>query len=527
MDMLQAWRDYPRGRRLPSKLRSSSCCKACVLPCLCCLLPCITALCFLQAATDSTGYVQEQLSRMGYLNFADLIREKVLPKLTDEEDAGEHEARPDMQCEGRYVFMYDVPAQFNEELAKECIVVGRGRCRESWGCIYCGGVENGGRGLRVPNLTEAEDSTIVSQNGFNYNYSVKLRPAEAWYRTHQFSLEVLFHAKMKKYACLTTDMARADAFYLPYYAGLDGALSMRCNVLEVRDRRVNLLLEWLRGQETWQHTRGHKHFMALGRQPVDLNRTIAARTWGLAVTSQPELANLTFLWKGKAFSPSTHEIGIPYPTSFHPSSDAHLKIWQETIKGAKREWLVSFLGSARRRFRHASQLRFRQELQKQCEQHNDKCRFKDCTLQYTRLQIPCESEPEIVTLEFSNAVFCLQPEGDTPTRKSFFDSLVAGCIPVVFSNETAHLQYDAYLPSDPNLYSIFLDMDNISLAKTNFVQALANISSDRVKAMQGYIREHILPHVIYWSPFSSLSSSPHDAFDTALHQLFSTFAASA
>ncbi|KAI5081606.1 hypothetical protein GOP47_0001349 [Adiantum capillus-veneris] len=486
--------DMVHANRSPLKFPASSsgCCKlARVLPCLFCLLLFLTALCFLQAT--HTSHLQE-LSWVAYSNLAEFIQDNVLQTLRDG-DAGGHETRD--------------------------MCTGRGRCRESWGCIYCGGLENGGRGLQVPSHTEAENSTILNKNGYSYNYSIKLRPAEAWYRTHQFSLEVLFHAKMKKYACLTTDMARADAFYVPYYAGQDAALSLRCDVLEVRDHRLNLFLGWLRRQETWQRTRGHKHFMVLGRQPVDLNRPIKTRMWGLPVTSQPELANLTFLWKGKVFSTFIHEIGVPYPTSFHPSSDSHLKVWQETIKGAKREWLVSFLGSARRKFRHESTLQFRQELQKQCEEKNDKCRFLDCTLQYTRWQIPCESEPEIVTLEFSNAVFCLQPEGDTPTRKSFFDSIIAGCIPVVFSNETAHLQYDAYLPSDPTMYSIFLNKDDIALGKDNFVQALANISTGRVKSMQENIREHILPRIIYSSPSSSISF--HDAFDIALHQFFSSF----
>ncbi|MCO5588827.1 hypothetical protein L7F22_042787 [Adiantum nelumboides] len=147
--------------------------------------------------------------------------------------------------------------------------------------------------------------------------------------------------------------------------------------------------------------------------------------------------------------------------------------------------------------------------------------FLDCTLRYTPWQIPCESEPEIVTLEFSNAVFCLQPEGDTPTRKSIFDSLVAECIPVVFSNHTAHLQYDAYLPTNPTLYSIVFNKDKFAQTENNIVQALASISTDRIHSMQEYIREHILPHVVSSSPTSSMSFQ--DAFDIALQRLISNF----
>ncbi|MCO5586981.1 hypothetical protein L7F22_040926 [Adiantum nelumboides] len=198
---------------------------------------------------------------------------------------------------------------------------------------------------------------------------------------------------------------------------------------------------------------------------------------------------------------------------------------QDEIKGAKREWLVSYLGSARRRFRQESTQHFRKELKRQCDQEKEKCRFMDCTLQYRQSQIPCESEPEIVTLEFSNAVFCLQPEGDTPTRKSIFDSLIAGCIPAVFTNFTAHLQYDAYLPHDPSLYSVFLKKDDIALGKHNFVQELAKIPEEKIKCMQAMIRKDILPRILFSLPTSSISF--HDAFDIALQQVFSNFSSSA
>ena len=35
-----------------------------------------------------------------------------------------------------------------------------------------------------------------------------------------------------------------------------------------------------------------------------------------------------------------------------------------------------------------------------------------------------------------NSVFCLEPEGDSPWRKSLSDSMVFGCIAVLFSEAT-------------------------------------------------------------------------------------------
>lgn len=496
----------------------NTCCCSCsswVLPTICSLMLCLTAILFFQSSMNTCS---SKISSLSYPSLVKLIQDNVLNR----HNSGESE---EDLCEGRRVFMYDVPAQFNEDLAQECLVAGRGSCSESWGCLYCGNLENQGIGIQVPeqNSTLATNITVISNNGYHYNYSLQLRPASAWYRTHQFSLEVVFHAKMKQYACLTTEASKADAFYVPYYAGQDGAVSLRCNSMQVRDRRVNRFMGWLTTQATWQQTRGQNHFIVLGRQPLDMSRPPTENKWGLPVTTQDDLANVTFLWWEKAFA-RVREIGIPYPTSFHPSTDADLRLWQETVKHAKREWLVSYLGSARRKFRHQSTLLFRQELKKQCEEDTARCRFMDCTLQYTQWQIPCESEPEIIMLEFSNAVFCLQPEGDTPTRKSIFDSMIAGCIPVVFSNLTAELQYEGYLPRDATRYSVSLSKEDIAQGKLKFVQELLKIPQETVRQMQQTIREEILPHIIYTLPGSTATF--HDAMDLALQQLFANISAS-
>lgn len=39
------------------------------------------------------------------------------------------------------------------------------------------------------------------------------------------------------------------------------------------------------------------------------------------------------------------------------------------------------------------------------------------------------------------SIFCFQPTGDLPTRKGLFDSIVMGCIPVVFHSQTAENMY--------------------------------------------------------------------------------------
>ena len=47
-----------------------------------------------------------------------------------------------------------------------------------------------------------------------------------------------------------------------------------------------------------------------------------------------------------------------------------------------------------------------------------------------------------------NSVFCLQPPGDMPSRKSVFDSILSGCIPVLFHPLTAKYMYEWHWGQD-------------------------------------------------------------------------------
>ncbi|KAE9615777.1 putative exostosin [Lupinus albus] len=71
-------------------------------------------------------------------------------------------------------------------------------------------------------------------------------------------------------------------------------------------------------------------------------------------------------------------------------------------------------------------------------------------------------EPMVVLEVMKNSRFCLQAPADSFTRKSTFDSMLAGCIPVVFSPHTAYTQYAWYLPQHTHSYSVFIDEKHTS-----------------------------------------------------------------
>jgi hypothetical protein len=67
---------------------------------------------------------------------------------------------------------------------------------------------------------------------------------------------------------------------------------------------------------------------------------------------------------------------------------------------------------------------------------------------------------------YCRSIFCFQPPGDMPTRKSVFDSILCGCIPVFFNRLTASLMYEWHWDMDTwDQASVFLDWDNNALTK--------------------------------------------------------------
>jgi len=62
--------------------------------------------------------------------------------------------------------------------------------------------------------------------------------------------------------------------------------------------------------------------------------------------------------------------------------------------------------------------------------------------------------PQIYIKGMANSTFCLVPKGDTPTSRRLFDAIMAGCIPIIVSNEI-RLPFRDFL--DWQSFSVFLD----------------------------------------------------------------------
>lgn len=110
--------------------------------------------------------------------------------------------------------------------------------------------------------------------------------------------------------------------------------------------------------------------------------------------------------------------------------------------------------------------------------------------------------------------FCLQPRGDSFTRRSIFDCMVAGSIPVFFWKRTAYYQYEWFLPSEPKSYSVFIDRNAVKNGTSIIKSELEKFSKEEIRKMREKVIEYI-PRLVYARPNEGLETIK-DAFDVAI-----------
>ncbi|KAK1362556.1 putative xyloglucan galactosyltransferase GT14 [Heracleum sosnowskyi] len=381
-------------------------------------------------------------------------------------------------CFGRYIYVHDLPSKFNVDILKNCSYTTK------WYSKICGYMSNFGLGPRT------KDSGKVLQK-------------RSWYATNQFMLEVIFHNRMKKYKCLTNDSALATAIFVPFYAGLDVGRYLWDDAGFYRDANSIELMKWLTEKTEWKRLQGRDHFFIAGRITWDFRRrTDIQSDWGNKLMLLPEAKNMTIL--GIESSPWTNnEFAIPYPTYFHPTRDLEVFGWQSKIKRTKRPYLYSFVGAPRPK----SEDSIRSIIIKQCIASRRKCKFLDCNGKN------CQNPVNVMSiLQRSN--FCLQPSGDSHTRRSIFDSILAGCIPVFFHPGSAFVQYIWYFPKNYTKYSVFIPEKTLRDDTKSIETILRAISNSQVRSMREEVIR-LIPRITYADPQSNLETL-EDAFDTAL-----------
>ncbi len=124
----------------------------------------------------------------------------------------------------------------------------------------------------------------------------------------------------------------------------------------------------------------------------------------------------------------------PYPSSFHWYDGLKALPWRVTEETlAKRDLFVLFIGSVKTSNTNSNFLR--RTLHTQCTRSDGSATGSGTTCTWFTTAHACNGVVNATNqmLLFQRAIFCPAPPGDSITRKSIFDSLVSGCIPVIFA----------------------------------------------------------------------------------------------
>ncbi|KAK7270546.1 hypothetical protein RIF29_23767 [Crotalaria pallida] len=391
------------------------------------------------------------------------------------------------QCPHGKVFVYDLPPYFNQEILATCDNLNPWSSR-------CTALSNGGLGQSATALAGIIPDDLLP----------------AWFWTDQFVSEIIFHNRMLNHRCRVTEPESAKAFYIPFYAGLAVGKYLWTNssTAEDRDRHCNTMLTWLNDQPFYKKSYGWDHFITMGRITWDFRRS-KDRDWGSSCIYMPGMRNITRLLIER--NPWDYfDIGIPYPTGFHPASVSQVTRWQSFVRDRRRAALFCFAGAPRREFRND----FRGVLLNQCRDSGGSCRAVNCS------GSRCANGTSEILETFLDSEFCLQPRGDSFTRRSIFDCMIAGSIPVFFWRRSAYLQYEWFLPDEQGSYSVFIDRNAVKNG-TSVKAVLEKYSKEELRKMRERVIEYI-PRLVYAKHNNGLEGMK-DAFDVAIEGVFKRF----
>ena len=310
------------------------------------------------------------------------------------------------------------------------------------------------------------------------------------HRTWQFSLELIIHQKLLASPHRVLQPNDADVFYVPYYAGMD-CFCHPGNGSAVQEN-IRQLEEFLSKQEPY--SLGKPHLMTLSkieREHMTANCPLLRhqKFERLLFIGIEEETNVRYRqYKHRDWQ---HLIVAPYPSYGHLNSLHGYTSYVNNIHRHQRTIIMLLAASARRsnHFRAAILDQFLPDDITTSSYHmylESRNITRDFDIGQIWLQTPeCHGDHHRHTLTWMyHSHFCLQPPGDSPTRKSYYDAIISGCIPVVFSKTgDPRLPFDDRYPHRE--FTVTLDSGSVTKnRKGTILEQLRNIPRSRVIQLQ-------------------------------------------
>eukprot|EP01038_Epipyxis_sp_PR26KG_P008500 gene8500-11492_t len=243
------------------------------------------------------------------------------------------------------------------------------------------------------------------------------------HKTSQFSLfKIMIERLQLDESRRTFDPNLATTFIIPYDIGMDATFTesngrMRRTGCPIAKEVIPLL----QSSSYFNKNNGYNHLLINSLSIDDYMFVSKDRSF--------EMKNRGINWHA-----------VPFPSDYHYNMNITAPIlppWERAtfprLLHNNQQIIISFLGTTKV-FNQVS-TSIREALVLQCNNHSDICKHVEYYHEYDRSQ-------HIISRD---SIFCLQPPGNLPTRKSVFDSILSGCIPVFFHPLTAKLMYEWHI----------------------------------------------------------------------------------
>ncbi|XP_071085420.1 uncharacterized protein [Haliotis cracherodii] len=352
------------------------------------------------------------------------------------------------------VYIYDLPPKFNMDI-KNCI---------------------------SPRISDHISCFNFSNNGFgDFLYE---KGDMRVHNTNQFSLEVVMHHQLANSRYRTYDPKEADVFYIPSYIGvMFFCKRLSANVSSLTTELFEML-------DTWPYFKqGKPHFAALAKIEREQSST------RYPYLKNPHCQNVTYLaiekeamisWRSQIGLQKQRIIVVPYPSYVHRNT---LYTSSQAINspGVDERKVFLFLASSTRRSNFFRAILIDQFQTKITGTSKAKYLETATTLpeQLMLVTTECSKTHLNITVEWmENSVFCLQPQGDSPTRKSFYDSIQSGCIPVIFKFGHQDVVYPFQSVLNYTDFTVSVESHHIQNDRENILDILKKIPKTEIRRLQ-------------------------------------------
>ena len=309
------------------------------------------------------------------------------------------------------------------------------------------------------------------------------------FQTWQFSLYRNTMARLRTSKYRTFDPHEASSFIVPFDLGVHSYIDHNNGLPRLASPHgwmaQSLLKAASKDKSLFWKNKGHDHFVFLSitaYQMVGIGvKTFFMQICQNCTTITIETSPTKTAIKGRT---RKHWYAAPYPSSFHWYEGIKRLPWEED---GPRPLLALFIGSLKTSQPNSNTLR--RLLFSQCIE-------PECKWVHTAHSCTGVISMTDAMRSLRKAVFCPAPTGDSITRKSIFDSLIAGCIPVLFSRASLS-QYMWHVSEDEmDKISVYIPLHDIVFENKNFIDILKGLTPEQVAEKQRAIRE-IAPKLQY------------------------------